>query len=117
MTGALLARIDWPVMLWGEGGFMAQVKLMLPEDVISWIESVTGQAVSKADRIPGGATREGWFVDVTTPEETTRELFVRYSPAALTERSAFHRLGTEAAIMKALAPHGVAVPTILGVHP
>jgi aminoglycoside phosphotransferase (APT) family kinase protein len=96
---------------------MAQVKLTLPEDVTSWIESVTGQAVVDADRIPGGATREGWFVDVATPEGATRELFVRYSPAALPARSAFHRLGTEAAIMKAVAPHGVAVPRILGVHP
>ena len=96
---------------------MAQVKLTLPEDVISWIQSVTGEPVTEADRIPGGATREGWFVDVATPEGSTRELFVRYSPAALPERGAFHRLGTEAAIMKALAPQGVAVPTILGVHP
>jgi len=96
---------------------MAQVKLMLPDDVTEWIASVTGQPVTDADRIPGGATREGWFVDSGPPEGPTRELFVRYSPAALPERSAFHRLGTEAAIMKALAPHGVAVPTILGVHP
>jgi aminoglycoside phosphotransferase (APT) family kinase protein len=96
---------------------MAQVRLMLPDDVTAWIEAVTGQPVIEADRIPGGATREGWFVDVATPEGGTRELFVRYSPAALPQRSAFHRLGTEAAVMKALAPHGVAVPTILGVHP
>ena len=117
MARAPLARIGWAGHALGEGGPMAQVKLTLPEDVISWIQSVTGEPVTEADRIPGGATREGWFVDVATPEGSTRELFVRYSPAALPERGAFHRLGTEAAIMKALAPQGVAVPTILGVHP
>jgi aminoglycoside phosphotransferase len=33
------------------------------------------------------------------------------------ERSAFHHLATEAAVMQGLAGTGVAVPTILGVHP
>jgi aminoglycoside phosphotransferase (APT) family kinase protein len=96
---------------------MAQVKLALPDDVIEWIETVTDQPVTAADRIPGGATREGWFVDVATPEGATRELFVRYSPTPLPQRSAFHRLETEAAVMRALGPTDVAVPSIVGVHP
>jgi aminoglycoside phosphotransferase (APT) family kinase protein len=93
------------------------VKLALPDDVITWIEALTGQPVTAADRIPGGATREGWFVDVAGPDGSTRELFVRYSPVPLPERSAFHRLETEAAVMRALGPTEVTVPTILGVHP
>ena len=96
---------------------MAQVKLVLPDDVTSWIEEVTGQPITAADRIPGGASREGWFIDVATPEGATRELFLRYSPQPMPERSAFHRLATEAAVMKAVATTGVAVPKILGAHP
>jgi len=93
------------------------VSLTLPDDVTAWVGSVTGRAVTRAERIPGGATREGWFVDVEPAEGATGELFVRYSPAALPERSAFHRLRTEAAVMTALGRHGLAVPRILGVHP
>ena len=43
---------------------MAQVKLTLPDDILAWIEDAAGQPVTGADRIPGGASREGWFVDV-----------------------------------------------------
>jgi aminoglycoside phosphotransferase (APT) family kinase protein len=86
--------------------------LKLPAEILTWIEGVTGEPVSSADRIPGGATREGWFVDVPS-----RQLFLRYSPVAMPPRSAFHPLATEAAVMKALAGTGVAVPEILAVHP
>ena len=93
------------------------MELALPDDVISWIEEVAGQPVTGANRIPGGATREGWFIDVAGPGGGTRALFLRYSPVPMPDRCAFHRLETEAAVMKALGGTGVAVPTILGVHP
>jgi aminoglycoside phosphotransferase (APT) family kinase protein len=96
---------------------MAQVELALPGDVVGWIEATTGRAVTAADRIPAGATREGWYVDVAAGGAATRELFLRYSPVPMPERSAFHHLATEAAVMQGLAGTGVAVPTILGVHP
>jgi aminoglycoside phosphotransferase (APT) family kinase protein len=93
------------------------VELALPDDVLGWIEETAGQPVTNADRIPGGASREGWFIDVAAPDGGTRELFLRYSPIPMPERSAFHPLATEAAVMHGLAGTGVAVPTILGVHP
>src|ERR1700685_2712390 len=96
---------------------MPETKLTLPEDVLSWIEAATGHQVVSANRIPGGATREGWFVDVANGAVETRELFLRFSPLAMPERSAFHPLRTEAAVMKGLAGTGVAVPTILAIHP
>ena len=90
--------------------------LHLPDDILSWIEKTIGAPVTGANRIPAGASREGWFVDVG--EGATRaELFLRYSPAPMPSRSAFHHLSTEAAVMRALAQMGVSVPTILGVHP
>ena len=96
---------------------MAQVKLTLPDDILAWIEDAAGQPVTGADRIPGGATREGWFVDVKARDGGERHLFLRYSPTPMPERSAFHPLATEAAVMHGLAGTGVAVPPILGVHP
>ena len=99
------------------GGVVAQVKLTLPDDILAWIEDAAGQPVTGADRIPGGATREGWFVDVKARDGGERHLFLRYSPTPMPERSAFHPLATEAAVMHGLAGTGVAVPPILGVHP
>ena len=96
---------------------MPDVQLSLPDDVVAWIEETTGQPVTRTDRIPGGATREGWFVDVAASGDGTRELYLRYSPNPFPERSAFHRLQVEAEIMSALGPTDVAVPPILGVHP
>jgi aminoglycoside phosphotransferase (APT) family kinase protein len=96
---------------------VADVELALPDDVVAWIEETTGAPVTRTDRIPGGATREGWFVDVATPGDGTHELYLRYSPKPFPARSAFHRLQVEAEIMAALGPTEVSVPPILGVHP
>jgi aminoglycoside phosphotransferase (APT) family kinase protein len=98
---------------------MADAKLTLPDDVLAWIEEVTGRTVVAADRIPAGATREGWFIDVAAGSGAPgpEELFLRFSPVAMPERSAFHHLATEAAVMQALAGTGAAVPTIIAVHP
>ncbi len=85
-----------------------------------------GHELDRADRRRSGdqrpsharwCHREAWFIDVGTPGASVRELFLRYSPAPMPDRSAFHRLATEAAVMRALGPTGVAVPKILGVHP
>jgi aminoglycoside phosphotransferase (APT) family kinase protein len=99
---------------------VADAKLALPADVLAWIEEVTGRSVVAADRIPGGATREGWFIDVSADPEAggpAEELFLRFSPVPMPYRAAFHPLATEAAVMQALAGTGVAVPTIIAVHP
>jgi aminoglycoside phosphotransferase (APT) family kinase protein len=97
---------------------MAEATLKLPDDVVAWIEETAAQTVIATDRIPGGATREGWFVDVDGGGGTKRELFLRFSPIPMPPRSAFHHLSVEAAVMKALGDTGkVAVPRILGSHP
>ncbi len=51
---------------------MAETKLSLPGDVMSWIGETVGQPVTSADRIPGGATREAWYVDAADPGGRTR---------------------------------------------
>ncbi len=93
------------------------MKLELPADILAWIEETTGQPVTGADRIPAGASHEGWYVDTAAPGGGNRELFLRYTPIPFPERTAFHPLGTEAAVMRALGAAGVAVPPIIGIHP
>jgi aminoglycoside phosphotransferase (APT) family kinase protein len=92
-------------------------ELSLPVEIIAWIEQITGHRVISTDRIPGGAMREGWFVDVDAPERSDRELFLRYSPQRFPEPSAFHALADEAQVIDALHRSGRVVARVIGVHP
>lgn len=96
---------------------MVEAKLSLPADIIGWVEEVTAGSVVDADRIPGGGTREAWYVDVRPDGGEVRDLFVRYSAERLPERSAFHPLAVEAEVMQALYAAGITVPHVLASHP
>lgn len=92
-------------------------EVTLPDAVTAWIEEVIGGRVILADRRPGGARKEAWFVDVEAPDGNRRELFLRYDrsdPAALADPWTLHR---EAAVYLALQDTDVPVPRVLGVHP
>ncbi|WP_261574314.1 phosphotransferase family protein [Frankia gtarii] len=92
--------------------------LELPVAILEWIEKAAGFPVLKAERIPGGGTRQGWFVDVGADTcDGAGKLFLRYSPERLPDRGAFHRLATEAEVMRALRGAGIAVPAVCAVHP
>jgi len=89
----------------------------LPDDLVVWIEEVAGGRVTHADRRPGGARKEAWFVDVSRPDDTVRELFLRYDrtdPATTADPWTLHR---EATVYLALQDTDVPVPRVLGVHP
>jgi aminoglycoside phosphotransferase (APT) family kinase protein len=96
---------------------MTPVPISLDADIIRWIESQTGSAVVGTNRIPGGGSREGWLIDVAGSDGSTVPLFLRYSPVALPAASAFHRLATEAEVIRGLAPTDVPVAAVLAVHP
>lgn len=96
---------------------MADATLSLPDDVINWVSEVTGGEVVRADRIPGGATREAWYVDVRDVGGVVQPLFVRFSAERLATRSAFHPLAVEAEMMIALRNAGITVPNVIAVHP
>jgi aminoglycoside phosphotransferase (APT) family kinase protein len=91
--------------------------LRLPDDILDWIAEESGGTVGAAHRVPGGASREAWFIDVVDPDGTTRELFLRYSRRPTPPDGAFLDLRTEAAIFAALQDTDVTVPRMLGVHP
>ena len=89
----------------------------LPGDLLDWIADVAGGRITAAYRVPGGASREAWFVDVEGPGGAVRPLFLRYSRRPTPPGGAFHDLRTEAAVFAALHGTGVTVPRTLGVHP
>lgn len=81
-----------------------------------WIADVTGADHVTVEQVPGGASRQAWFVDAVTGTET-QQLFLRYDPRDPDPLSAFHPLQVEAEIMAELYRHGVTVPRVLAAHP
>jgi prepilin-type processing-associated H-X9-DG protein len=89
----------------------------LPEDLIAWVEEVGGGQVTLADRRPGGARKEAWFVDLEKPDGEVVHRFLRYDrsdPALTKDPWTLHR---EATVYLALQDGPVPVPRVLGVHP
>jgi hypothetical protein len=59
--------------------------------------------VAAAERVPGGASREAWFVDIEGTDGTVQELFLRYSRVSRTA-GGFHTLrGNVLAIVPRIA--------------
>jgi aminoglycoside phosphotransferase (APT) family kinase protein len=89
----------------------------LPDDLVSWIEEVGGGHVVLADRMPGGARKEAWFIDLAGPDGAVTSCFLRYDrsdPAVTKDPWTLHR---EATVYLALQDGPVPVPRVLGVHP
>jgi aminoglycoside phosphotransferase (APT) family kinase protein len=89
----------------------------LPEDLVSWMEEVGGGQLVAADRRPGGARKEAWFVDLELPDGSVAACFLRYDrsdPARTKDPWTLHR---EASVYLALQDTAVPVPRVLGVHP
>ena len=83
---------------------------MLPEGVAEWIGSVGGGTITRLDRAV--ARREAWIVDITAPDGSVTEAFLR-----LQRNSAGpdpRRLEREAAITDALGGSTVPVVDLLG---
>ncbi|KUH70750.1 phosphotransferase [Mycolicibacterium novocastrense] len=81
-----------------------------------WIVQTTGADRVEVKQVPGGASRQAWFVD-TYGGAGDERLFLRYDPHPPKPGSAFHPLQVEAEIMAELWRHGVTVPRVLAAHP
>ena len=66
--------------------------------------------------MPGGASREAWFIDVDR-DGTVDPLFLRYSRAERPADTAFLPLRVEGEVFMALQDTDVTVPRTLAVHP
>ncbi len=89
----------------------------LPDDLVAWVEEVGGGRLALADRRPGGARKEAWFIDLERPDGTVAELFLRYDrsdPNVTKDPWTLHR---ESTVYLALQDTPVPVPRVLGVHP
>ncbi|MGV0852421.1 phosphotransferase family protein [Mycolicibacterium phlei] len=88
----------------------------LADDIRAWVAEVTGAARVDVNQVPGGASRQAWFVDIVAGAGR-QALFLRYDPRDPDPYSAFHPLAVEAEIMAELHRHGVTVPRVLAAHP
>jgi aminoglycoside phosphotransferase (APT) family kinase protein len=88
----------------------------LPDGMEDWIAEATGRRVVATTRIPAGASREGWFVDIES-DGPPEPLYLRLDRQGTEPLSAFHTLWVEAEIFRALHGTGVTVPRIVAVHP
>ena len=91
--------------------------IALPGDLVSWVEEIGGGRLKLADRKPGGARKEAWYVDLERLDGTVAECFLRYDrsdPARTKDPWTLHR---EATVYLALQDSPVPVPRVLGVHP
>jgi aminoglycoside phosphotransferase (APT) family kinase protein len=95
---------------------MADTELRLPDGIVAWMESATDGRVTATNRVPGGASREAWFVDIERDGETL-DLFLRYSRGKHPADSIFHSLQVEAEVFLALQDTEVTVPRTIAVHP
>ena len=96
---------------------MSAAAVGLPDDLVSWIEEISGGRVVLADRMPGGARKEAWFIDVADAGDAVTPLFLRYDrsdPERTKDPWTLHR---EATVYLALQDGPVPVPRVLGVHP
>jgi aminoglycoside phosphotransferase (APT) family kinase protein len=94
--------------------------MALPDDIVAWIEDQAGGPVTSAERVPGGASREAWFVDVERADGTSWPLFLRYSRVpdpGDREITAFLPMRVEGEVFMALQGTDVTVPRTLAVHP
>ena len=88
----------------------------LPDSITAWIGEVMGAPVTAAKRVPGGASREAWFIDVAEDGPAT-PLFLRYDPSPKPPGGLFHPLRVEAEVLIALQDTDVTVPRTIAVHP
>ncbi|WP_046317938.1 phosphotransferase family protein [Mycobacterium sp. UM_Kg1] len=95
---------------------MSSPKPGIGEEIRQWIAEVTGADRVESRQVSGGASRQAWFVDVTSGAQT-QELFLRYDPKPADPGGAFHPLQVEAEIMAELHRHGVTVPRVVAAHP
>lgn len=87
----------------------------LPPELEEWIEQAAGGRLSKADRRPGGARREAWFVDLERPDGSTEGLFLRLDRTRRAAGGDPYSTLRETEVYQALEPTSVPVPRILGV--
>lgn len=89
----------------------------LPAELCRWLADLAGGRLAGINRVPGGARKEAWLVDVERSDGSVAELFLRYDRTDPRETADPWTLHREAAVYLALQDTDVLVPRVLGVHP
>ena len=90
--------------------------VLLPDQLVAWVEEVGGGRLVKADRKPGGARKEAWFIDLERTDGNVAELFLRYDASDPLVTKDPWTLQRESTVYVALADSDVPVPRVIGVH-
>jgi len=89
----------------------------LPTEIVEWLGSVGHGRLAKADRRPGGARREAWFVDFEQSDGSFAELFLRLDRTGGLDEDDPYDTRRETDVYLALQDTGIPVPRIHAVHP
>ena len=89
----------------------------LEPGMLDWIRDVTDASSLRIERRSGGASREGYAVDVERADGTTRALWLRMDTGFGAQSHGTYTLRREAAVYRALAETPVQVATLVAVHP
>lgn len=86
----------------------------IPSDIIAWIEGVAGGRFTGSRHVAAGG-RDGFFVDVERGGERL-DLFLQLGRQGASFDTSTVNVEKEAQVFRALAPTGVPVPKVWGVH-
>jgi aminoglycoside phosphotransferase (APT) family kinase protein len=89
----------------------------LPAELVDWIRSATGAAELRVERRTGGASREGYAVDVRGADGAERALWLRVDSGAGPQSHTLYSLRREAAVYRALGATPLRVARLVAVHP
>ena len=87
----------------------------LPAEVIDWLGSLGQGRLVDADRRPGGARREAWFVDLERDDGSVAELFLRLDRSTADDNDDPYSTTRETDVYLALQDSEIPVPRIHGV--
>ena len=90
---------------------------MSDAELVEWIRATTGAVDVQIERRSGGASREGYTVDVRAPDDTVRALWLRADSGAGPQSDTLYSLRREAAVYRALSATPLRVARLVAVHP
>ena len=89
----------------------------LRPELVDWIRSATRAVELKIERRTGGASREGYAVDVRSADGAARALWLRLDSGAGPQTNTLYSLRREAAVYRALGATPLRVARLVAVHP
>jgi len=87
------------------------------EELVDWIRDTTGAVDLQIERRSGGASREGYAVNVRTADGSERSLWLRADSGAGPQSDTLYALRREAAVYRALGDTPLRVARLVALHP